>query len=68
MAVLSLYASWGTTGFTLNSSDGFSHTLHIRDSRELPHAISRMDPAGRHQMSYMMAVLSERGPSFTNVA
>merc|ERR1712086_870764 len=52
-AVLSPYASGRTTGIVMDSGDA------------LPHAILRLDLAGRDLTEYMMKILTERGYSFT---
>jgi actin-related protein len=63
---MSLYAAGRTTGLVCNSGDDVSHTTPVFEGFLIPHAVKKMDIAGRVLTDYMQKLLQESGKSFTS--
>jgi len=67
-AVLSLYASGRLTGVVLDSGDGVSHAVPVYEGFSVPHAVRRIDIAGRDVTEYLQLLLRKAGYTFHTTA
>jgi actin-related protein len=65
-AVMSLYSYGRTTGCVVDSGDGVTHTVPVYEGYCSPHAIQRMDLAGRDISQYMERALCDSGYNMTS--
>jgi centractin len=63
-AILSLYASGRTTGVVLDSGDGVTNAVPVYEGFVLPHAVTRIDVAGRDVTEYLQLLLRKAGHNF----
>ncbi|KAJ6251338.1 actin [Anaeramoeba flamelloides] len=64
--VLSLYSAGKTTGIVLDSGEGVTHAVPIFGGFAIPHAISKMDIAGKDVTKQLRILLRKAGYSFTS--
>jgi len=62
--ILSLYASGRTSGIVLDSGDGVTTCVPVFEGFVLPHAVGRIDVAGRDITEYLQLLLRKSGHIF----
>jgi len=67
-AVMSLYANGRSTGLVVDSGDGVTHTVPVFEGFAIPHAVEKMEIAGRVITAYCAKLLLGTGHSFTSSA
>jgi len=67
-AVLSLYASGRTTGVVCDSGDGVTHFVPVFEGYCMPHAVDRINLAGRDLTTFLMKIMGERGSAMKTTA
>jgi len=68
-AVMSLYSAGRTTGLVVDSGDGVTHTVPVYEGFSVPHAVEKMEIAGRVITNYLQKLLLENmAESFTSSA
>ncbi|CAJ1401494.1 unnamed protein product [Effrenium voratum] len=67
-AVLALYASGRTTGIVCDSGDGVTHVVPIYEGFLIPHAVGRVNFAGRDLTEYLMKLVQAAGTSLSTTA
>ena len=67
-AVLALYASGRVNGLAIDAGEETTLAVPVHEGFVLPHAVSRLDLAGRDLTDYLMKILAERGYTFSTTA
>jgi actin-related protein len=67
-AVMSLYAAGRVTGLVCDAGDGVSHTIPVYEGYCIPHAIKKMEIAGRVLTKWSRDLLQTIGETFNSAA
>jgi actin len=63
---MSLYAAGRTTGLVCDAGDGFTYTIPFFEGYSIPHAIYKMEIAGRILTNYMRKLSMDIGASLSS--
>ncbi|KAI9326454.1 actin family [Zopfochytrium polystomum] len=67
-AVLALYAASRGFGVVLDSGEGVTHVVPVYEGYSMPHAVHRMNLAGRDITHHLHRIMRDRGYSFATNA